>query len=416
MHRGIIRALAVAASAAVGTAAFAAPREPETARDRFERTNAAQGFQAGSWRMLPSASLRGGYDDNLTLSPDAPVATAILILRGRIDAARDDGADSASAYVAVGGAFHEAASDFDYVEGGAGAAFSVAFDEAWRLRGSIDLAAGAEGPSSGEGVVIGGTFDRYEDLATFQRASASLGLRRDVGSLYVALALDGAYSRFDARRTASGLEVEQDFRNGLAAEAGLRVGYRFSPALSVFLEGAGNLRRYDDSSADSSGWRAAAGVQAELTRLLTGEIFAGYAQQSYDTGGSASGLTYGASLRWFATDFISVALDARREFDAERLDVASGAAATPVTRDRVALRVDYDPLETLLIYAGAEWRRDDYDCLCLQNETVTFDVGAEWALNQVFRLSLDYRHERSDSDTAGAAERNRVMLGVRAQY
>jgi hypothetical protein len=398
-------------------AAAAAPADPVSVGARFDRFNASPGIQSGPWKITPTATLRGGYDDNATTVTIDPVSTPFAQLRGRVDAVNEDGPDSFLAYAEVSQTWYTDAGDLDHFDARGGLDFAVQADDYVRIRGGIGVSTNGEIDSANEGIVIGGAFDPYVDLARYLAIPASLGASYDTGRWF--LRADGALTYYDykSRTTLSGVSVDQDFRSGTVADLDVRAGWHFSPATSFFVQGGYNLQRFKDDTADSDGWRAVAGLQFELSRLLTGELFAGYASQSYAGAGETNGLTYGASIDWFATELISLHFQARRDFGAERTAIVGGTAVTsPVTHDSVALQVEYEPLRQVLLRVRAGYQWDTYEGSDRTDERLFAGLGADYVISPNFRLNLDYLHDETTSRVAGDSSRNVVSVGLTAGY
>lgn len=402
---------------AADTGPITAPPGPVSVGERFDQFNASPGIQAGPWKITPTATLRGGYDDNVTTVTVDPVSTPFAQLRGRVDITNEDGADSFLAYAEVSQTWYTDARDLDHLDARGGLDFAVQVDDYIRIRGGIGVSANGEIDSANEGILIGGNFDPYVDLARYLAIPASLGASYDTGRWFVRA--DGALTwyDYDNRTTLGGTTVDQDFRSGTVADLDFRAGWHFSPAMSAFVQGGYNLQRFDDETADSDGWRAVAGLEFELTRLLSGEIFAGYAAQSYAGAGETTGLTYGASLDWFATELISLHLQARRDFGAERTAIVNGTSVTsPVTHDSVALQIEYEPLRQLLIRGRAGYQWDTYEGSDRTDKRLFAGIGADYVFSPNFRLNLDYLYDETTSEVAGDSSRSVISLGLTAGY
>lgn len=408
--------LLFAAALSAGAAAQTA-REPESVADRFNRNNAPQGVQLGPWKVTPSASLRGGYDDNVTTVSDAPVSSTVLKLRGRLDVENGEGADYVTAYAEIENTWYTDAADLDHLDLRGGASFQAQVGQYVRLRGSIGVVSEESPDSADEGIVIGGAFDPYVDLAKYLAVPASLGVSFDGGRYLFDASASLVYTDYDPRVTGGGVTVDQAFRNGTNVDLKARAGYRYATGTIAFVEGGYNIQSYDDEAANSTGWRAVAGLEFELTRLLTGEIYGGYASQSYDSGAEVTGLTYGASLDWFATELISLHLEGRREFGAEQSEFVGGVPITSaVIRDSVSLGVQYEPLRQMLVRAEGGWRQVDYDGQNRKDSGFFAGLGIDYVFSPAIRLNMDYRYDRTTSEVAGDTERNVFMLGLTTGY
>lgn len=415
MTRRLPLAILFALSAA--GSALAQGSEPVSVADRFNANNAPKGLQLGPWQVTPTATLRGGYDDNVTTVADAPTSSTVVQLRGRLDVANADGANYVTGYAEVSNTWYADAGHLDHLDASGGAAFQSEVGSNVKLRGSIGVATGEQEDSADEGVIVAGAFDPYVDLARYLSVPASLGVAFDGGHYKFSAGADLLYTDYDPRVTLGGLTIDQGFRNGTNVDLKARAGYSFSPATTVFVEGGYNMQNYDVDAANSTGWRAVAGAEFEFSRLLTGDLFAGYASQSYDNGQEVTGLTYGASLDWFATELISLKLDARREFGAEQTEILAGLPITSaVTRDSASLGVEYEPLRQMLVRAQGGWRQTEYDG---QNRTDTglfAGLGIDYVMSSNFRVNLDYKYDQTKSDVAGDTQRNVFMLGLTTGY
>ncbi len=417
MSRRLPLSLFLLATAAGTAHAQGAASEPVSVADRFNANNASKGVQIGPWQVTPTATLRGGYDDNITTVSDAPTASPVIQLRGRLDVANADGANYVTAYAEAGNTWYTDAADLDHFDASGGVAFQSEVGSYVRLRGSIGAATGDAEDSADEGVIVAGNFDPYVDLAKYLSVPASLGVSFDGGHYKLSAGADIIYSDYDPRITAGGVTVDQGFKNGTNADFKARAGYSFSPATTVFVEGGYNTQDYDEASANSTGWRGVAGAEFEFSRLLTGELFAGYAAQSYDNGQEVTGLTYGASLDWFATELISLKLAAKREFGAEQTEILAGLPITSaVTRDSASLGVEYEPLRQMLVRAQGGWRQTGYEGQNRTDTGVFAGVGIDYVMSSNFRLNLDYKYDQTKSDTAGDTQRNVFMLGLTTGY
>lgn len=409
---------AIGLAAAVALPALAQEPGPESVAHRFHERTLPEGGQAGPWKITPSVTLRGGYDDNVTTVPDDEVSSGVLELRGRVDAVNETAAASYALYAEGGYAWYTDIDDYDGFEGNVGGRMNVQVSDYVRIRGAVGVAYAEDEDAATEGIVIATGFDPYVDLARYLSIPVSLGGRYDTGRWYVDASGELVYSDFEDRRTRSGLVVNQDFQTGTETNLALRGGWTFSSATSVFVEGQYNLQRYEDATADSDGWRLVAGAEFELSRLFTGEVFAGYAAQSYAAGGDeVTGLTYGGSLNWYLTQLVSMHLQARRDFGAERTAIVGGLTETlPVIRDNVSLRIEYEPLRQVLVTGSVGWQGSTYEGDDREDSRIFGSIGLEYVFTPNIAVTLDYLHEQTSSDIAGDASRNAIMLGVSGRY
>ncbi|MFT3809182.1 MAG: outer membrane beta-barrel protein [Micropepsaceae bacterium] len=409
--------LLLTAAALMGAASAQSAAEPESVGERYNRNNAPKGVQMGPWKVTPTATLRGGYDDNVTTVPDNQTASPLVQLRGRIEVSNGEGADYITVNAEVEQTWYTDADDLDHLNARGAAAFQMAVSDTVSLRGSLGVGSEESADSADEGIIVAGSFDPYVDLAKYLQVPGSFGVNFDGGRYVFGASADLVYTDYDPRVTAGGVTVDQAFRNGTNIDLKARAGYRFTPGTGIFAEGGYNIQSYDDEAANSTGWRAVAGIEFEASRLITGEIFGGYASQSYDLGTEVTGLTYGASVDWFATELMSFSLDAKREFGAEQTEILLGLPVTSaVTRDNVRLGVEYEPLRQVLVRAEGGWRQVDYDGQNRTDQGVFAGLGIDYTISPAFQVKMDYRYDQTTSEVAGETERNVFMLGLTTGY
>ena len=95
--------------------------------------------------------------------------------------------------------------------------------------------------------------------------------------------VDGTLTSYDynnAVNGATGATIDQQFRDRIEYVIAPRVSYEIIPGYRAFLRFVGNERQYNaiDPSVgvkrNSHGWEVDAGTAVEITRLITGEIYA----------------------------------------------------------------------------------------------------------------------------------------------
>lgn len=171
--------------------------------------------------------------------------------------------------------------------------------------------------------------------------------------------------------------------------------YEFAPGYGVFVRPAFEKRVYDMQSGraagrNSTGYRVDSGINLLLTRLVVGEAYLGFLQ--YDFEGPAfedlSGIDYGAQLRWYPTELVTVHLNASRTPTATTLP---GAA---VADDRlVEIGADYELLRNVILQAGLAYTSTQFDGIAREDEDFIARFGVAYLLNP--SLAANFRIERS---------------------
>jgi hypothetical protein len=260
----------------------------------------------------------------------------------------------------------------------------------------------------------------------------------------------------DAERTAyqnssltDGTTASNEDRNYDQYGVKLRGGYELSPGVTPFVEVAIDTRKHDLAT-DSSGYqRNSKGVSAqlgstfELSRLLTGEIAAGYARRTYDDPRleKLGGLIGNASLIWTANALTTVKFTA-----ASSIEETSIAGVSGVFSRDVGVQVDHSFRRWLIgsvklgfgldSYQGSDTSTGTSDgtltsaaplCDCVvsvpggtaaDREDKRYSVGAglTYKLNRMTQIKGEFRQEWLRSNVSGADYSASIfLLGLRFQ-
>lgn len=192
-------------------------------------------------------------------------------------------------------------------------------------------------------------------------------------------------------------------RRSTHTEARLR--YSIWPGYGAFVRGAFSTQNYDNLTAagvnrDSKGYEASVGVDLELTDLIFGNAYIGRYQQRYDEPGvdPEGGPTFGADLYWNVTRLSTLHLQVARSVQESTQPGASGYLST-----NTGLELEHELLRNLLLVAGSQQTRRDYDGVDRQETLWQHSFGANFLANRhvQLRLQVGYR----DQDASGGGRR-----------
>lgn len=279
-----------------------------------------------------------------------------------------------------------------------------------RLRGYADWMRTHEDRGTAEASLAGSIFDK-----PLQRDTLATGLAVDKRFNRFTASVGGSYQHLDfADGSVGGVPVSQSYRSGDIYTTKARLAYEISPKVSIFTEGGYEWRTFDDSALDSQGTRLLLGFSTELTRLMRGEVYAGYLGQTFDTVGvrDISTYTYGGHLRWYATPLMTVS------FVGER-NIKEAAYATTGTyiQSQAGMRIDYELRRNVILSArgGLEW--DDYQQAARRDLVKTLGLSGTYLINRNVHVSLDYRFtDRDSSVDLFDYTRSIIALTTRLQY
>jgi hypothetical protein len=223
-----------------------------------------------------------------------------------------------------------------------------------------------------------------------------------------------------------GSTVSNDDRNFDQYGVKLRGGYELTPGVTPFVE-VGIDRRDHDTATDINGYQRNSkgitgqiGSSFELSRLLTGEISAGYTKRDYEDPrlSQLKGLIGNASLIWTATPLTTVKLTASSSIGESTISGVSGI----FYRD-VGLQIDHSFRRWLIGSVKLGFGLDSYQgtdaaggassiCNCVistpggtaadrTDKRFTAGLGLTYKLSRTWQLKGEFRQDWLRSNVSG---------------
>ncbi|WP_029586282.1 outer membrane beta-barrel protein [Bradyrhizobium sp. URHD0069] len=198
-----------------------------------------------------------------------------------------------------------------------------------------------------------------------------------------------------------------------------RISYDLLPGVKPFAEIQGDSRIHDvqfDRSGfqrDSSGGYAKAGTSFEFSRLLTGEISAGYALRDYVDPrlSQLNGLLTSASLTWTATPLTTAKFYSDTLIGETTLPGVSGVLTRVYT-----FEVDHDFRRWLTAIGRFTYGTLDYQGDDRHDKIYTLSGDLIYKLNRDLWVKGTLRRDVMDSNILGSSSASTVvLLGVRLQ-
>jgi hypothetical protein len=187
--------------------------------------------------------------------------------------------------------------------------------------------------------------------------------------------------------------------------------YEFSPGYAAFIRPTYEKRVYDlqigrAAGRDSQGYRMDTGINLLLSRLVVGEAYVGYISEDLKGPGFAdlSGIDYGAALRWYPSELITVHLNASRTPNATTIAGAS------LADDRyVEAGVDYELLRNVIVQADVAYTDTKLDGITRRDQDLSAQLGVRYLLNSTFRADARFTHTARASTEAGRGYTDNVF-------
>lgn len=399
--------------------------QPQRRRIRVEDDPFGQvGFYAGTMLVKTAVELIGGYDTNparttggrggafYTIAPELLIASEwsrhslVVDLRGSYTGY----GGRAFADPSAGGAPNPVLLDRPEFAGRILGRYDITRD--LRVEPELRAAVGTDNPGSPD---VQAGLQRYPLSTTI---GGTLGVAQRFNRLD--LSLKGAADRtiYADSKLTNGLSAPNGDRNFDQYGLTLRASYELTPGVTPFVEGVVDRREHEsdiDRSGfrrDSSGVTGRVGTTFELTRLLTGEIAAGFVRRDYEDGRlePLHGVLVDASLVWSATPLTRATFTARSAVDESTLPGVSGT----LTRD-FGVQVDHAFRRWLVGTAKLGYGTSAYDGLGREDHRYSASAGLAWKLSRTVHLKGEFRHEWLRSQGGSDYSANVYLVGVRLQ-
>jgi hypothetical protein len=380
------------------------------------------GVRLGSFRLYPSVTVDETFDSNVFRVGNGANSDWYMALRPSLIARSDWSRHAVEAEVS---ADHTTYDRFDEED-------SLSYDAA--LRGRLDVT--ERGVLSGEIGASSETRSRGGFDAP-SRAAGPAAVTRQRGSV----SYEQRFNRLVGRASARGSVTDEGVAAALVTDPlvcagatpppeclavsqrfsdralGLRLGYEWSGALTLYVEGEGNDRGYDEdvgsTERDSAGYTVKVGVDADFGPLLRGGLALGYAEQTPTDGKLASlkGMLIDADLTWAPTALTTITLKAGTGITTTAQEKSIGALETS---GEIAIRHEFR--RWLAGLASVGYAQRNYAGIALVETEATAKLGLEYAIDSRWALLAEYSHV----DFVSSVENrdytaDSIRVGLRAQ-
>ncbi len=387
-------------------------RRPRSEADPFAPT----GIRLGSFIVTPTVDATLGYDSNPRRLPSGGTGSLFTQSYGELQARSDWSRHELTARIrgTYSAFFSDPGVNRPEVSATATGRIDVARDT--RLEGEARYVLNTNSPGSSN---LPSSPDGLRNLPLIHQYGATAGVVQDIGRLQ--LALRGTFDRFtyDDAVTNAGVVLPQSERDYNAYGGRLRASYELTPGLRPFVEVGIEQRRFDRLVATggtlqgSTSTTYRVGSTFELTRLLTGEISAGYLVRDNlePTFGDIGLPVFDASLVWTATALTTVRLTAKSMIDESFTTGASG-----IEKRDVSIELEHAFRRWLTGTARLAYGHDNYRGTSRVDQRMVASLGLVYRASRNLQIRGEIRRESLQSNTANQSySANVVLFGLRLQ-
>lgn len=398
---------------AVAPSSVAAPQPGQGLLERRRPEYDAIGIRVGSFFFFPALQISERFDDNIYANHSGAPSDFITEISPTLQIRSNFGRHRLNFDFGGVGRIYARHSDEDTLTGVLSSDGLYELSSASSMYGGVRALFGAEPRGSPDAP------STAERPVSYRLISGNIGYANNATA--IPIQLTGTVDRYDYddATLVGGGTVNNQVRNRTDLNAVVRAGYAFWQRVVPFLQVAGNTRIYDHADAtglvrDSSGFSTAVGAAMDFGGLITGEMFAGYAEQYYrdDRLETISGPDVGVRMRWDASPLTTFRFEARTSVNETTLSGSSGSLDT-----RVRLLADHELLRNVLLNGAVGYSRVDYRQVSRVDDYFDVTVGARYLFNQNFSADVSYAFvDRESTITSESYDRNAVVLRLRMQY
>lgn len=210
--------------------------------------------------------------------------------------------------------------------------------------------------------------------------------------------------------------LNNDDRDRTDTSVFVKAAYEVSDNTAVFLRGRVEDHDFDalldddGFNRDSSGWGVDGGVEFRMTHVLTGELFAGYTQRTYDDAAfdEASQFGFGAGLKWFPSMLTTVSIDAARTIEDTSITASSGYLST-----RGQLGVDHELLRNVILSGRLGYQNAEYLDVVRNDDILSGALSGRYLINHNLHFEAGWEYiDRSSNAAAFDYSSSQFLLSI----
>lgn len=376
------------------------------------------GLHLGSFRIHPGLLVTGYYDDNLFVTDTNPVDDLVTVVSPSVlvhsdwdkhflnlDAGADiaryanhDTEDHEHYHVSSEGRF-----DFSNTANAFG---GVRYYHDTEDRESPDAVFGATPTQYDDIGSYGGVFGQFDRFAV------------RLGGTFQQLNFDNVQSLLGGGIPLG--TINNHDRNRDLYTGGANISYYIAPGRVVFVQAAGDFRRYADAvddfgfKRDSDGYRLLVGTNLSWGGLLDAELYVGYMQQYYNdpTFKNFGAPTFGATIDWYTSPSTTVSLYADRT-----LEETTAFGSSGYLNSVGGVQIQHEFTRNLSGSVRAAYTASEFQNIDRTDYFIFVGASLRYLLNQYAYLQTDYQHRNLDTNIPTQDfERNQFFLRLGLNY
>jgi hypothetical protein len=369
-----------------------------------------KGLPLGAFRLFPTLDLGVSNTDNVYYTPSPTRSDTYFTVAPRLDLQSQWSQNALELYAGLQEKKFASLSSEDQTDWNAGGAGRLdilrgvdlyvknAYESQHEPRYSPDTPGGAKAPTP------------------FQ--TENLNVRGDYQQAELGFQIGATYQNyhFDPTELVGAPDLDNRDRDRNLYTVFGKANYQFSPGYSFYVQSSYENRAYElpvdrfGFNRSSTGYTVSAGSKFNLSHLIDADLFVGYEQELYKgLLDNVGGLDFGGDIHWYATELITVNLNAAHTITDTTLVGKSASNNQTVTLD-----VDYELLRNLILQAAFTYDNSRYiggNPFSLDSNSV--DFGASYLVNHYLSADVHYTfYDRSAAVPSSTYSDNVISIGL----
>jgi len=356
------------------------------------------GYHAGNFRLRPSVSITGKYEDNIFATDTAEEHDFITIISPRLNV--DSTWDKHSLRFKLGANLGRYA-DFDaenYND------YWLTMDGRYDLTASTNIFGGIGYGSEHEGrdspdSTFGGLYP-----TTYESRNAHLGIKTTQNDITYRIGLTYEDLDFEDVPTASGGSIINNDRDRELIGFGVRGTYRLDDSRELYAQALYDVRDYQQSPdlngyfRNSDGYRFAVGIKNNVSKRSKAEAYIGYISQDYDDSrfDTVEALDFGGKLTFSPNANTKLTASLLRTLNETTVSGSSSYLHTSFSG-----KLEHKISPRLIPHFKLGYAESDYQDFGRKDEIFSAEAALKYYLAKNAYISAGYRFVERDSNDFG---------------
>lgn len=382
-------------------------KQRQSEMKKEQSTREYKPMQIGNW--LVDSGIYAGlvYDSNIYSSRYNVKSATGLSLSPTITGRYSDGGQNTSFYLTGEARRFNVSDDITTFGGRIGVGNSVEIQRGviWKALVQLGRSQDDGGSVNATGTGAGNTGVYVKPINSNSLFAATSILSRvdyQQFSGFASAGLSGNSTRFEDAELSDGTKLSQATRDTDVYTATGRLGWNVTPLIYTYLEPSVTWQHTPSvSNGDTTNYRFSAGLGTDRINLVRGEVFAGYAIQSFNdiSGQEQNGLVYGGRVTWFATKDITFNLTGDDSLGVTASSV-SGSTQVYTTRTKsVAADLSYLFDRRISAAFRTSFSNVDYSETNRTDDVLRYGADLSYMITANFGARIGYTSVKVDSSS-----------------